>query len=214
MLEMGMGAGYFLDEAKKEGFEVYGIDLNKTQVDFVRAKFGIPCEESPIDVSLFGGKKFDIIYFSNVIAHLYDPISDFQKINDMLLKNGIIVFETANIADVEEKYLRIITSFDYPDHVFYFGERSIKELLERTGFDFIKMYRYPLLPQFAFGKMLSKMLKPLKDFIGAIGQTKEINKHGTTEARSFNVSNYHTSRFSFKQLAINVYRFFFIFYLL
>jgi 2-polyprenyl-3-methyl-5-hydroxy-6-metoxy-1,4-benzoquinol methylase len=82
MLEIGMGAGYFLDEAKKEGFEVYGIDLNKTQVDFVRAKFGIPCEESSIDVSLFGGKKFDIIYFSNVIAHLYDPISDFQKIND------------------------------------------------------------------------------------------------------------------------------------
>lgn len=90
ILEIGPGAGYFLDEARKEGFEVYGIEFNNIQADFIRSRLGIHCEESPLDVSLFDGKKFDIIYHCNVISHFYDPISEFQKINNKLKKKELL----------------------------------------------------------------------------------------------------------------------------
>lgn len=147
MLEIGPGAGDFLDEARKEGFNVYGIELNKILAGFIREKLGISCEEQPLNVSLFDGKKFDIIYHCDVISHFYDPISEFKKINDKLKKGGLVVFETGNLGDVEEKYYKWWTSFQYPDHLFFFSVNNLKELLLRTEFELISIYRFSILPQ-------------------------------------------------------------------
>ena len=47
ILEVGAGAGYFLDEARKCGFEPYGIELNPIQATFIRDSLRIPCEIVP-----------------------------------------------------------------------------------------------------------------------------------------------------------------------
>ena len=207
MLEIGAGAGYFLDEAKKEGFEAYGIEINNIKADFIRSKLGIPCEESPLDVSLFDGKKFDIIYHCDVISHFYDPISEFQKINDKLKKEGIIVFETGNYGDVKEKYYRFATRFGYPGHLFFFSENNIKELLGRTGFEFIKIYRYSILPEL----FISTMLKKVIDFTKSKGETNNIGKDSITGVPFFNISNSNISGVKFKQLIKNAYLYFLYF---
>lgn len=205
MLEIGAGGGYFLDEARKEGFDVYGVEFNGIQADFIRSKLGIPCEESPLDVSLFDGKKFDIIYHCDVISHFYDPILEFQKINDKLKKNGIVVFETGNFGDVKEEYYRFVTKFQYPDHLFFFSENNLKELLGQTGFEFIKIYRYSILPQL----VISKTLKKVIDFIKSKGKTNNIDKQNITGVPSSNISNSNISGFSFKQSIKNAYNYFF-----
>ena len=206
MLEIGAGAGYFLDEAKKEGFAAYGIEINNIKADFIRSKLGIPCEESPLDVSLFDGKKFDIIYHCDVISHFYDPISEFQKINDRLGEKGIVAFETGNFGDVKEEYYRFVAKFQYPDHLFFFSEHNLKELLGRTGFEFIKIYRYSILPEL----FISKMLKKVIDFTKSKGETNNIGKHSITGVPFFNTSNSNISGVKFKQLVKNAY--FYLFY--
>ena len=35
LLEIGSGAGYFLDEGRRKGFETYGVELNKIVADFI-----------------------------------------------------------------------------------------------------------------------------------------------------------------------------------
>lgn len=146
MLEIGPGAGDFLDEARREGFDVYAVELNKILAVFIREKLGISCEEHPLDVSLFDGKKFDIAYHCDVISHFYDPISEFKKINNKLKKGGLVVFETGNLGDVKEKYYKWWTSFNYPEHLFFFSVDNLKELLLRTGFELISIYRFSILP--------------------------------------------------------------------
>jgi len=205
MLEIGAGAGYFLEEARKEGFEVYGIELNNIQADFIRSKLGIHCEESPLDISLFDAKKFDIIYHCDIISHFYDPISEFQKINTKLKKNGIVVFETGNFGDVKEEYYKFVVNFQYPDHLFFFSDNNLKKLLGLTGFEFIKIYRYSILPQLMIFKMLKKIIKSKE-------KTRNIDKtQSITGVLSSNISNPKISRFSFKQLIKNAYTYFFYF---
>lgn len=97
-----------------------------------------------------------------------------------------------------------VTKFQYPDHLFFFSERNLKELLGRTGFEYIKIYRYSILPQL----VISKMLKKLIDFIRATREIKNIDKHSITEVRSSNISNSNISGFSFKQLIKNAYSYF------
>lgn len=205
ILEIGAGAGYFLDEARKEGFEVYGIEINSIKADFIRRELGIPCVESPLDASLFDEMKFNIIYHCDVISHFYDPISEFRKINGMLKENGIIVFETGNFGDVKQKYYRFVTRFQYPYHLFFFSENNVQELLRRTGFEFIKIYRYSILPQLAISAMLQRVI----DITRFKGTTNNITKHSMAGTPSTNVSKTSISSFSFKQLIKNAHGYFF-----
>ncbi len=159
MLEIGVGAGRFLNTARENGFSVHGIELNKIQAEFVKNKLKIPCETSALTKDSFGVKQFDVICHFDVASHFYDPISEFKKMNDKLKEGGILFFETGNAGDIKEKYYKLFTSFQYPDHLFFFGEKSLRILLEQTGFEIIKIYRYSLLPQLLYQKILLKVIK-------------------------------------------------------
>jgi len=151
LLEIGAGAGYFLNQAKKRKYSPYGIELNPAQAQFIR-DLGIPCQETPLAINSFENRRFDIIYHADVVSHFYDPIKAFTIMHQKLKKNGYLVFETGNLGDVQENYYSLIPSFQYPDHLFFFSEKNIHSLLELTGFKLIKIYRYSIVPQLLFHK--------------------------------------------------------------
>lgn len=155
LLEIGAGAGYFLDEARKKGFSVFGIEINKVEAEFIAESLGIPCERVPLSESSFGGRQFDIIYHCNVLSHLHDPVAEFRKINDHLQEGGFHIFETGNLGDVESRYYRLFQGFEYPDHLFFFGEESLKQLVRMTRFELIKIYDYSIVSQLLLSKMIN-----------------------------------------------------------
>lgn len=196
LLEIGPGEGSFLYEARKEGFEVHGIELNHLQADFIRNRLGISCEEFPLEAPSFDGKKFDIIYHRDVISHFYDPIAEFRKMNERLKDNGFLIFETGNLGDVEEKYFRLFTSFQLPDHLFFFSEENLMELLRRTGFEFIKTYRYSKLPLL----WIMRSLKTKTDRFAVRGGEKG-------HLRKPNTSFSKINNFAFKYFLRNTFNF-------
>jgi hypothetical protein len=115
-----------------------------------------------------------------VLSHLHDPIRIFERINKALMPGGILAFETGNIADVEEKYLRWFTQFLYPDHLFFFGERSLNLLLQRTGFEAIAIHRDAILLQLA----LQKALWRFKDSLKEKRVQQDLRQHKTNPNRS------------------------------
>ena len=147
VLEIGAGAGYFLDEARKIGFDPYGIEFNPIQANFIRNELKIPCEESPLSASSFEGQSFAVIYHCDVVSHFFDPISEFETMRQRISEGGFLIFETGNLAEVNRKYYRYFPRFQYPDHLFFFSLNSVKMLLEKTGFEFVAVYRYSILPQ-------------------------------------------------------------------
>jgi SAM-dependent methyltransferase len=161
LLEIGAGAGYFLDEARKLGFQPHAIELNPAQANFIRENLHIPCEESALSTSLFQGKRFDVLYHCDVTSHFFDPISEFRKMNEVLVEGGFLVFETGNLGEVEQKRLKRIPLFQYPDHLFFFGERSLRLLLDKAGFSIVRMFRYSIMPQLLIGKVLWRLKRVL-----------------------------------------------------
>lgn len=143
ILEIGAGGGFFLQQACQAGFEPYALELNPTQANFIRNN-GIPCEQQPLSASSFGQTKFDIIYHNDVISHFHDPHSVFACMHEKLNKDGIVVFETGNIADIEAKQYKKFTAFQYPDHLFFFGESTLKQLLADNKFNVLACYRYAI----------------------------------------------------------------------
>ena len=177
MLELGPGGGSFLTEARGLGYEPYAIELNPIEAEWINRNLEIVCETEPLDPNSFDGKQFDVIYHRDVLSHLSDPIGLFSEINRALKRDGILVFETGNIADVSAKYMKYFSQFSYPDHLFFFGEKSLMMLLQRAGFKLVKIYRKNILPELLLQKLLWQFKDRLKDrsVIDKMKQDKQVN---------------------------------------
>ena len=209
LLEIGAGAGYFLDEARKMGLDPHGLEFNPIQANHIRDKLNIPCEESPLNTSLFKGKQFDVVYHCDVISHFFDPISDFRKINEIMKDDSFLIFETGNFGEVDQKYFKYVQRFQYPDHLFFFSTDNLIDLLEKTGFEVIKIYRYSILPQLVAIKALSVVKNSIKRHIlksnekeAHLSEESSVAIQSATDSQSFNAKS------SIKKSVRNVFRYF------
>jgi 2-polyprenyl-3-methyl-5-hydroxy-6-metoxy-1,4-benzoquinol methylase len=196
LMEIGPGAGSFLYEARRKGFEVHGIELNCFQASFIRNQLNISCEGSSLDDTSFGGKKFDVIYSEDVLSHFYDPIEELNKIRNKLKDSGFFIFETGNLGDVKEKYFKLFPSFQLPEHLFSFGEENLKELLRRTGFEFLGMHKYSKLPLL----LITKSLKKAIDLFASREEKMDLNKDRISASKR--------NGFRFSNLVRNAYHYF------
>lgn len=165
LLELGAGAGYLLDEARDLGYDVHGIEMNPVQASFMRDTLDIPCEVEPISEGSFSGRRFEVIVHVDVLSHLVDPVADFQVICSKLTDGGLLVFETGNFADVAPRHYKAIETFQLPDHLTFFGDKTLLELLRRAGFELVDVRRFSLLPELMatnLGRRLVRFMRSLR----------------------------------------------------
>jgi 2-polyprenyl-3-methyl-5-hydroxy-6-metoxy-1,4-benzoquinol methylase len=164
LLEIGSGAGYFLDESRRAGFEPFGVELNLRQAKFIKEELRIPVETNPFTESSFVGIDFDIICHFDVISHFYNPISEFKTFNKRLKDNGILFFETGNGGDLSQRWLRFIGRLQYPQHLFLFSKRNVEQLCAQTGFEIIRMHQYSVYFQLLIVKGFQLMKAGMRRF--------------------------------------------------
>lgn len=145
LLEIGAGMGFFCDEAKSLGYVPHAIELNPIQAEHCQG-FGIPVCGLPL-AEAYPGMKFDIVYHCDVLSHFSDPVAEFKLMVDRLNPGGLLIFETGNFGDVDPEYYRLIPSFQYPDHLFFFSQSSLRMLLDRCGLKALEIRRYGRLAE-------------------------------------------------------------------
>jgi 2-polyprenyl-3-methyl-5-hydroxy-6-metoxy-1,4-benzoquinol methylase len=161
LLEIGPGRGTFLAAARRRGFDVFGVELNPTQASFIRTELGIACAESLDSAQELAGGQFDVIYHRDVLSHFYDPHEEMRRLRALLKPGGLHIFETGNLADVDHRYLELIASFQYPDHLFFYGGRSLRRLLDQTAFSHVQTHRWSVLPERALRAWIDRVRKRL-----------------------------------------------------
>ena len=133
LLDIGCGDGYFLDAAKKRGWEVYGIEFMDNAVELCQSK-GIVMHKGtlqtyPLEI------QFDVITSFEVLEHINDGKNHVQKIYELLRSGGLFYFTTPNFNSLTRKLIggkwMVI---EYPEHLTYYTSRTIKNLLLASGF--------------------------------------------------------------------------------
>jgi hypothetical protein len=176
LLEIGAGAGYFLDEARKIGFYPHGLEFNPIQANHIRNQLKIPCLESPLSTSIFEGQKFDLVYHCDVISHFFNPILEFRTMNEIMRDDSFLIFETGNLAEVDQAYYKYIERFQYPDHLFFFSVENLRKLLDITGFNVLRIYRYSIVPQLMLSQILAGVRRLLFKANGVKKTTEDIRQ--------------------------------------
>ena len=145
LLDVGCGAGLFLDLADARGFEPYGVDLSEDSIEIARSRpsgrnayFGTP-QEVPEIAS--GG--FDVITLWSVLAHLPCPVEDFTTFRDLLAPGGALLVLTVNANSLELKARGSAWGGFTPNHLKFYSPTTLPLLLRRAGFgrvEFRPMY--------------------------------------------------------------------------
>ena len=128
LLDIGCGVGYFLEEAKKRGWEVYGTEISDTAIEICKSK-GIAMIKGNID-SDFADKNFDIITLFEVIEHFENPNIELKKIIPFLRKEGIIYITTPNFNSLSRYILKKnwVAGLGAPEHLSYFTPKTLNFL--------------------------------------------------------------------------------------
>jgi 2-polyprenyl-3-methyl-5-hydroxy-6-metoxy-1,4-benzoquinol methylase len=146
LLDVGCGDGIFLNHAKEQGFEVWGIDFDKKSIEAIKRNFHI---ETVFPMSLeefceYAKSKnlnFDVITFFEVLEHQDNPRKFLDIVKSLLNEKGWIVGSVPNrerlFAEIDWKYFH----GDYPPHHFLrFSKSALEKIFKLNNFSHIEIY--------------------------------------------------------------------------
>ena len=134
LLDVGCGIGFFLDEAKKRGWEVYGTEYSERLIGLLREK-GITIHEGQLNSENYEDGFFDLVTSFEVIEHINNPINELNHISKMLRKGGLVYLTTPNFNSLLRRKLKIqYNVIKYPEHLSYYTPKTIIRLFNSNGF--------------------------------------------------------------------------------
>lgn len=134
ILDAGCGRGWFLDEAAKRGWEVFGSEYSPKAVELCRSR-GIKMHAGSLVEEAFDTGAFDVITSFEVLEHMNTPNREMQLFHRFLRKGGLLYVTTPNFNSVMRYYLG--AEYDvigYPEHLTYFTRSTLKKLAKQNGF--------------------------------------------------------------------------------
>jgi len=165
IMDIGCGDGFFLMEAQKRGWNVFGIEVSESSVDVCR-KMNITMF-SEFNVNHIGNEIFDVITMFEVIEHLQNPFQFIPSVYSLLRKGGVLYLTTPNFNSLTRRILKSEWSvIDYLEHLFYFTPKSLHYLLSVNGFQ--KIYLKTT------GVLIRGRKKNLGETICSTGDTRRI----------------------------------------
>ncbi len=134
LLDVGCGIGYFLEEAKKRGWEVYGTEFTDEAVSICQQK-GIHIHKGVLNPDDFEAESFDVITSFEVIEHINNPIEELSNFNTLLRKGGLVYVTTPNFNSLLRYRLKAAYNvITYPEHLSYYTPKTLKQVFKKCGF--------------------------------------------------------------------------------
>lgn len=134
MLDMGCGAGYFLEEAVKRGWTAYGSEFGEHARELSRGR-GFDVVPAPITSDAFPQGHFDVVTSFEVVEHLRDPRPEAETLAALLRPGGAFYCTTPNFNSITRHLLgeqwRVV---EYPEHLIYFTATTLSNWLGHYGF--------------------------------------------------------------------------------
>ncbi|MDX1685481.1 MAG: class I SAM-dependent methyltransferase [Saprospiraceae bacterium] len=144
LLDIGSGTGYFLNEMKKSGWDVTGIEINEKARRFSQEEFDVRVYE-PDQLHEFTERSFDVISLWHVLEHVHEINAYWDLFSRLLKEDGVLMIAVPNIQSIDSKYYGAYwAALDVPRHLWHFRPEDIVRLAKNHGFQLKNMTGMPL----------------------------------------------------------------------
>ncbi|MBD3306100.1 methyltransferase domain-containing protein [candidate division KSB3 bacterium] len=130
MLEVGIGAGIFMELAHTQGWEIEGVEPSKAACNYVAQTLHLPTHHGTVEAMPFPAKHFEVIVLRHVLEHILDPCTFLQELHRILRDDGIMCLVVPNFGGLHarvEKGQWFHLSLPY--HVAHYTKKTLAALL-------------------------------------------------------------------------------------
>ena len=134
-LDIGCERGFFLDEIRRFGYKVKGVEPSSTAREYC-TRIGIDVVAS-LDQT---DELFDVIVMWHSLEHFPNPMQTIQGIRSRLADGGVLLVRVPAFDSKPRKILgqRWIW-FQPKNHYFHYSETSLRKLFELNGLDVVQL---------------------------------------------------------------------------
>lgn len=130
VLDIGSAFGFFLDEARRSlACDVYGVEVSAYARAYAMGSLGLTHISQDVQMRDWGPGFFDAVFLVGTIEHLASPRETLCHVSRVLKQGGVLVLTTINTRGLIRLY-----SIKPPEHLFYFNQDNLLQLLCQAGF--------------------------------------------------------------------------------
>ncbi|HVO33130.1 MAG TPA: class I SAM-dependent methyltransferase [Elusimicrobiota bacterium] len=150
LLDIGSGKGALLAAAQKRGWTPVGYDVDPSSVERVGRHLGVDIRSGDFFAVDWPAQHFDVVTMHHVLEHLKDPLPYLRRVRSLLRAGGIFFLVLPNIRSVSSsikfwmekrgwRRRRVGAYYDTEHHLWYFTPATLRHLLEREGFEILRV---------------------------------------------------------------------------
>lgn len=138
LLDVGAAAGFFMAEAKAQGWEAQGIDVSRQMGSWGREKLDLDIATGLFQDSEYRPGLFDAITMWDYIEHSIDPAADFAKAAQVLRPKGVLMLSTGDVGSIVARLSGRRWHLLTPrHHNFFFTVETLARYLGDNGFHIV-----------------------------------------------------------------------------
>jgi SAM-dependent methyltransferase len=138
LLDVGCGAGGFLDAARARGWQVAGLDVAPAAAR--AAVPGVDVWEGDLSLARPAGvAPFDVVTMWDVLEHLTDPVGALREARRWVRPGGLLVVQTQDVDGVTSAWMGRRWEQYVEYHLYHFSSRTLHSALERGGFSEVRI---------------------------------------------------------------------------
>lgn len=134
LLEIGCGNGFFLEEAKRQGYDVYGVEPGEKSVE--KAKKNIK-KNIIVDIfkpGQFRKNFFDVICCFQTFDHIPDPNGLLNECYKVLKKGGLVLFFNHDIGAWQNRIMGEKSPIIDIEHTYLFDKQTMRKMFKKHKF--------------------------------------------------------------------------------
>jgi len=142
LLDVGCSVGVFLNEARKKGYSVGGVEPSLWCVKQAEKRFGLKIHSgTDREIKRFG-RQFDVVTLWDVLEHVDNPLATLKRCRQVLKPGGILAFSTVDIGSHYARLMGKRWPWLMKMHIYYFDKNTIKEYLKKADLSLIDIKKY------------------------------------------------------------------------
>lgn len=143
VLDFGCSTGYYGEYIKKnKNAAVYGVEISEDRFEAEKVLDGVYSFDLDGEwPAAIYERKYDVVFYGDVIEHLKDPEEALRKTKKLLKLNGKVYVSTPNIAHTSIRLELLGGNFEYESmgildntHLKYFTLNSLTKLVTDAGY--------------------------------------------------------------------------------
>jgi SAM-dependent methyltransferase len=142
VLDVGTGAGRFLELARQAGWQAEGAELNPSAAAYAAARTGLPVHSLRAQDLAARGRQFGAVTLTDVLEHIPRPAPLIDALRRLLYPGGVLAVKVPHGPMQRLKEILRRKLLHRADawilaryiHVGHFTVRSLRQCLDRAGF--------------------------------------------------------------------------------